>query len=133
LEQLQELEDNIVKLTVNNTDVLQYDRSIKLPANQLNYLAMMDKKMDEGIRLGNEDIKQPEQVQKAQFVALNMLSFLDNDQQQDAIAMFSYIVHFLDKIKQVKVINDASKVDKQYNIEFVFYKDLSNWEEVKFH
>jgi hypothetical protein len=127
------MDHNMVKLLVNNNDILQYDRSIKLPENQLNYLTMMDKKMDEGIYLGSVEIKQPEQIQKAQFAALNLLNFLDNDQQQDAIAMFSYIVHYLDKIKQVKVIDDASLGSNRYNIEFVFYKDLSNWEAVKFH
>ncbi|MFK5894028.1 MAG: hypothetical protein QM504_12475 [Pseudomonadota bacterium] len=120
---------NLIKLVINDNDVLQYDRSVNLPDNQNQYLQMMDKKMEQGVTLGNESIKQPNQLQKAQFVALNMLYQLDQNNDQEAIAMFTYLVNQLQKLKQVKVIGEPNK----YKVEFVFYKDLSNWETIQFH
>ena len=119
---------NLIKLVVNDNEVLQYDKNVKLPDNQNTYLQMMDKKMDQGILLAKQSIKQPDQLQKAQFVALNMLAFLDNSEEQQAIAMFSYLVNYLDELKQVKVLGESGS----YKIEFVFYKDLSNWDTIKF-
>ena len=119
----------MIKLVINNNEVLQYDQNINLPDNQHKYLQMMDKKMDQGIVLGDKSINQPDQLQKAQFVALNMLSELDKNNEQQAIAMFTYLVNQLKKLKQVKVMGEPGK----YKVEFVFYKDLSNWDTIKFH
>jgi len=120
---------NLIKLVINDNEVLEYDKNINLPDNQKNYLQMMDKKMEQGITLGNQFINQPEQLQKAQFVALNMLSLLDNNEDQEAIAMFTYLVNTLNGLKQVKVMGEPGS----YKVEFVFYKDLSNWDTIKFH
>jgi len=120
---------NLIKLVINDNEVLEYDKNINLPDNQKNYLQMMDKKMEQGITLGSQFINQPEQLQKAQFVALNMLSLLDNNEDQEAIAMFTYLVNTLNGLKQVKVMGEPGS----YKVEFVFYKDLSNWDTIKFH
>jgi len=120
---------NLIKLVINDNEVLEYDKNVNLPDNQKNYLQMMDKKMEQGITLGNQFINQPEQLQKAQFVALNMLSLLDNNEDQEAIAMFTYLVNTLNELKQVKVMGEPGS----YKVEFVFYKDLSNWDTIKFH
>jgi len=119
---------NLIKLVINDNEVLQYDKNVKLPDNQNEYLKNMDIKMDQGIILGNQNVTQPEQLQKAQFVTLNMLSFLDNNQEQEAIAMFSYLVNYMSELKQVKVLGKPGN----YKIEFVLYKDFSQWDTIKF-
>ncbi|MFK5984289.1 MAG: hypothetical protein QM479_02520 [Pseudomonadota bacterium] len=121
--------ENLVKLLINNNEVLQYDKSINLPDNQSKYLNMMDKKMEQGISLGEQFINKPDQLQKAQFVTFNMLALLDKNEEHEAIAMFTYLVNYLNELKQVKVIGETGK----YKIEFVFYKDQSNWQTVQFH
>jgi hypothetical protein len=119
---------NLIKLVINNNEILEYDRNVKLPENQNEYLQMMDKKMEQGIILDNYRISPPDQLQKAQFVALNLLSLLDKNEEQEAIAMFSYLVNYLNELKQVKVLGEPGS----YKIEFVFYKDLSQWDTINF-
>ncbi len=119
----------IVKLIINDLATLEYDKAVDLPNNQLQYLEMMDKKMEEGVVLGDEFITKPDNIQKSQFVALNMLALLDKNEEQEAIAMFTYLVNYLSELKQVKVKGTAGK----YKIEFVFYKDLNRWESIQFH
>jgi len=120
---------SLVKLLINDDEVFQYDKNIELPESQRNYLHLMDSKMNGGINLDGNAVNNPSQLEKAQFVIFNLLSYLDKNEEQESLAMFSYIVHYLDELKQVKVQGKTGN----YKIEFVFYKDLSQWSEIKFH
>jgi len=118
----------MVKLLVDDQIVLEYNKSIPLPEQQLGYLEKMDAMMTKGIELGGNKISQPDNTQKAQFVALNMLIHLKQSDDTGAIAMFSYLVNRLPDLKQVK----AKYINDKVGIEFVFDRDHSNWQKVEF-
>ncbi len=121
--------DNIIKLVVNNEVVLEYDKNVALPEGQKAYLEDMDKRMDKGIFLADRFIAQPDQTQRAQFVTLMMLKFLDEDKDNDAIAMFTYLVNRLTDLKQVKARGEKGK----YQFELVYDKDFSDYQPIQFH
>lgn len=119
----------LVKLVINDESVLEYDRGIELPENQLKYLDDMDKRMTNGFVLADQFIAQPDKTQKAQFVALNLLTQIDNKDSNDAVAMFTYIVNRLENLKQLKAKGEKG----QYQFEFVFDNDFSSWDKISFH
>ena len=73
---------NVMAVLLNGTAQIEYNREIALPARQRDYLDRMDQDMDAGIQLGNRFIDVPDQLQRAQFVALHLVQSLlvDNEQ-----------------------------------------------------
>lgn len=119
----------IVKLLVNNEVLLEYHRDVPLPDLQRRYLEDMDQRMDAGIFLDKHFIEKPDQKQKAEFVSLMLLKFIDEDRHNDASAMFTYLVNRLGELKQFKVMGEKG----QYKFEWVFDKDHSDYQPIRFH
>ena len=55
---------NIMAVLLNGVAQLEYDRDKLLPDHQAAYLDKMDTRMDAGILIGNETIKNPDQDQR---------------------------------------------------------------------
>lgn len=113
-----------VGFLLDESEVLTYDRSQILPVQQKDYLDNMDKEMDKGIVLVDHLIEQPDLQQKTQFVALNCVNALLQNNDQVAIIMFSYLVDRMPDLKQAKARTKSKTTDSQSNqrigIEFVF-------------
>jgi len=109
-------DSDVVKLLLGGEEMLRYDKSTPLPDSQREYLNVMDEKMDQGFELIGERIVNPEQQQKSQFVAFNLVHALENNDDQTAIVMFTYLVHRMPDLKQVKVRTESGKI----GIEFIF-------------
>lgn len=119
---------NIVKLVVNEETVLQFDRDISIPENQKAFLMQMEIKMSGGFDLAGEFIKKPDLMQKAQFVALNMLDYINQENFNMAIGLFTYIVSSMPDLKQLEAVGSGN----DYKIEFNFDEDLGQWQTVNF-
>ncbi len=107
---------------------LEYDRGKLLPDHQAIYLDKMDEKMAEGITLGDEEIKNPDVNQRAQFVVANLVHALKTDNEQVAGAMCSYLALRLPDLKQIKITDHAGEV----SVEFDYESEYTNQVEVKF-
>ena len=108
--------NNIMAVFLNGIAQLEYDRERLLPDHQAAYLDKMDAKMDTGIMIGNETIKDPDQEQRTRFAAANLAHALHAQDEAVAAAMCSYLAIRLPDLKQVK-INDA---EGEITIELVF-------------
>ena len=108
--------NNIMAVFLNGIAQLEYDRERLLPDHQAAYLDKMDAKMDAGIMIGNETIKDPDQEQRTRFAAANLAHALHAQDEAVAAAMCSYLAIRLPDLKQVK-INDA---EGEITIELVF-------------
>ncbi len=97
--------------------MLEFDRGVAVPGKQRQYLDEMDQRMDQGISLGEGDIAQPNPLQRAQFVANSMVSALMKENNNQAIAMCTYLAKRIPDLEQVKAI---SKDDGALSIELVF-------------
>ena len=107
---------------------LEYDREKLLPDHQAAYLDKMDEKMSQGIAIGDEEIKNPDINQRAQFVVANLLHAIKTDDEQVAGAMCSYLALRLPDLKQVKINEQGGEV----SIEFDYENEYSNQVAVEF-
>ena len=107
---------------------LEYDREKLLPDHQAAYLDKMDEKMAEGIGIGDEEIRNPDVNQRAQFVVGNLVHALKTDNEQVAGAMCSYLALRMPDLKQIKITDN----DGEVSIEFDFENEYSNQVAVEF-
>jgi hypothetical protein len=121
-------DSDVVKFLLGGEEMLRYDKSTPLPDSQREYLNVMDEKMEQGFELIGERIVNPEQQQKSQFVAFNLVHALENNDDQTAIVMFSYLVHRMPNLKQVKVRSESGKI----GIEFIFDQVKSKGQKINF-
>ncbi|MDH5600300.1 MAG: hypothetical protein OEY78_03235 [Gammaproteobacteria bacterium] len=124
------MSDSMVVL-LNGEAMFEYDRSIQLPAKQQQYLDRMDQKMDGGIQLGNETIVNPDQQQRAQFVAFTLLNAIKNDDEPVIAAMNSYLAIRYPDLKQVKA--DIDQDNDKVMFDLVFDKEHKNQVKVSFN
>jgi hypothetical protein len=110
---------HIMAVLLNGLAQLEYDRKKPLPDYQALYLDKMDARMDEGIRIGEASIVNPDRNQRAQFVAANLLHAIRNNDEPLAAALCSYLAVRLPELKQVRIEEDRQDV----SIELVFDED----------
>jgi hypothetical protein len=110
--------DQLVIL-LNGESQLQYDRSKPLADHQRHFLDKMDSEMQQGIMINGQFFDHPQLPQRAQFVALNLIQAVQNNEEQKAAAMCAYLAVFLPDLKQVKAEQNADGVF----IDLVFDQD----------
>lgn len=97
--------------------MMEFDRGVPVPGKQRQYLDVMDQRMDEGVTLGEDKIATPNPLQRAQFVANSMVNALMKENNNQAIAMCTYLAKRIPDLEQVKAV---SKDDGALSIELVF-------------
>ena len=124
------MSDSMVVL-LNGEALFEYDRTKSLPENQRQYLDRMDQQMDAGITLGNENIANPDQQQRAQFVAFTLLTAIEQDNEAVIAAMNSYLAVRYPDLKQVKA--DTDKETKKVMFDLIFDQEHKNQVKVSFN
>src|SRR3990172_12778590 len=110
--------DHKLVVVVNGDSIIEYDRGRRLPKQQQQYLDQMDRFMDNGITVGRTTIAEPDPVQRATFVANNLIEALRADNEPVMAAACAYLAVRLPDLKQVK----AEEHDDQTTVELVFDK-----------
>ncbi len=108
---------NLLTVIINDEAVLEFDRSKPVPGHQRQYLDSMDAQMDQGIQLGSDFIKEPNPLQRSQFVANSLVNAVLKDEYSIAIAMCTYLAKRLPDLQQIKC---KGNTDKDLSIELVF-------------
>ena len=116
---------------LNGEALFEYDRTKVLPENQQQYLDRMDQQMDAGITLGNEKIANPDQQQRAQFVAFTLLTAIEQDNEAVIAAMNSYLATRYPDLKQVKA--DTDQDSKKVMFDLIFDQEHKNQVKVSFN
>lgn len=124
------MSDSMVVL-LNGEALFEYDRTVQLPQKQQEYLDRMDRQMDEGIQLGNEKIVNPDQQQRAQFVALTLLNAIEDDNEAIIAAMNSYLAVRYPDLKQIKA--DTDKNTRKVMFDLIFDQEHKNQVKVSFN
>jgi len=120
---------NVMAVLLNDTAQIEYNRDISLPANQRDYLDRLDQDMDAGIQLGVQYIEAPNQIQRAQFIALHLVQSLLADNEQHIAASCAYLAERLSDLKQVKAV---TKPEGAIGIELIFTEEHKNQVKVEF-
>ncbi len=89
-------------ILLNGIAQIEYDRDITLDAKLADYLDNMDQKMDNGIAVGEQQIRSPTTEQKAEFVASNLYHAIKGTNKAMASTMTSYLAVRIVDLKQVK-------------------------------
>ncbi len=110
---------NSLTIVINGESQVEYDRSKPLAATQQAFLDKMDQNMDAGIVLGGIEIASPSVLQRAQFVALQLVSAIHASDEQQVAAMLAYLANRFPEMKQVR----ATRKDEEVGFDFVFDKE----------
>ena len=101
---------------VNGESALEYDRGKALSDRQLAYIDRMDRQMDAGVRLGVNWIERPQALDRASFVAAQLVDALQRDDEGLIAACCAYLAKRLPDLKQIK----ARLLDTGFAVELVF-------------
>ncbi len=104
---------DILTVHMNGTPVIEYNRSKPLPEHQQAYLDRMDSKMDLGVSLNDEFIIDPDPLQRARFVASQMVQALVVDNEQLIAATCAWLAIRVRDLRQVRISdsNDGTMID----------------------
>lgn len=116
---------------LNGEALFEYDRTKTLLEKQRQYLDRMDQQMDEGITLGNELIANPDQQQRAQFVAFTLVNAIVQDNEAVIAAMNSYLAMRYPDLKQVKA--DMDQDSHKVMFDLIFDEEHKNQVKVSFN
>lgn len=109
-----------VAVLINGQAVIEYDRSKPLTDKQQTYLDKMDQQMDAGVTLAGETIVQPDQIQRAKFVANVLIQSIQSDDEPRIAATCSYLAERLPGLKQIRadLKQDSHTIDLIFDQEF---------------
>ena len=117
--------NNIMAVFLNGIAQLEYDRDKLLPDHQAAYLNKMDARMDAGILIGNETIKNPDQDQRTRFAAANLAHALNAQDEAMAAAMCSYLAIRLPELKQVMIEDEEGEISIQFIFDEPYRKQVA--------
>ena len=125
--------ENMLYIIVDDEPILEFDRNKEIPDNQKKYLTDMDNRMNKGIQLGSDFIKEPNSLQRCQFVANSLVSLLTEDNYPQASAMCTYLAERLPDLQQVQCKTDQKDTP---SIELIFdrnYEQSQQEQTIQFH
>ena len=123
----------LLVVLVDGQVLIEFDHAKPVPDNQLAYLDQMDRRMDEGIELQGEFIADPNEEQRAKFVAQNMAMLLGEGQDQAAVAMCTYLGVRRPALKQVKISSTSAGISVDLDHENVYEKPAPEAQVVMFN
>ena len=119
---------SVLVAVVKGEPVVEYDRDVALPENQLEYLQKMDSKMDQGIPLGQGNVFAPDLEQKSQFVASQLFMAIETENEQLIAASMAYLATRLPELKQVS----TKEKDGEQQISLIYDREFTPPQEINF-
>ena len=100
----------MLSVYINGNKVLDYDKNTRLPGKQRQFLNNMDIDMDEGIEINGEMIDSPDTIQRANYVAMNLLYGIEKNSKSMISATCGYLANRLPELKQIRSIENSNKI-----------------------
>jgi hypothetical protein len=99
-----------LSIYVNEQLVYEYDRDTSLDDNQLTFLDRMDADMDRGIKIRGELITDPDDKQRATFVAMNLIRALQQENDAAISVSCAYLATRLPDLAEVQADDHETTV-----------------------
>ena len=115
-------------VVLDGVSQLEYQRGKPLESAQREYLDHLDKRMDAGIDIDGRRIEQPNPLQRAQFVALQLLQAVQAGNEPVAAATCAYLANRIPDLKQVRAITRSGLL----SFDLVFDKTYAKEVKVEF-
>ncbi|MEJ2141578.1 MAG: hypothetical protein P8Y24_04365 [Gammaproteobacteria bacterium] len=100
----------MLEVVINEETVLSFN-AVRFPGHQRQFLDKMDLDMDDGIEVDGQHIKEPDNMQRATYVAMSLILAVQAGNTEMANAMCAYLVHRLPDLKQVRAIENGIEVE----------------------
>ena len=113
---------------LNGESQVEFERSKSLADRQLEYLAVMDKQLDDGIPQGAGMLFSPTMEQKIQFVANQLIAAIKAENEQLAAATLSWLATRLPDLQQVA----ADEKNGEITIRLIYDKPYVKAEPIHF-
>ena len=94
-------------VVLDGVSQVEYQRGVPLEPAQRDYLDRLDQRMDAGIELGGRRIEQPDALQRAQFIAQQLLDAVQAGNEAVAAATCAYLANRIPDLKQVRAVTRA--------------------------
>lgn len=104
-------------IQINQQTVLQYDRNIRLPGKQREFLDKMDIDMTHGIALDGQKCINPDKSQRRGYVAMRLIQAIHNSDKGMINAMCAYLVTRFPKLKTVGFEEQGEKVKINFSFD----------------
>lgn len=92
----------VLTVVVNGEAVLRYDRRLALPPQQLAYLDAMDRRMERGVPLDQSLVADPDPLQRARFVALQLWNAMRSEDEAPIAAACAWLANRIPELRQVR-------------------------------
>lgn len=119
--------DSLV-VVLDGVSQLEYRHATPLAESQHEYLERLDRRMDGGIDLGGRRIESPDALQRAQFVAMQLLQAVAAGNEPVAAATCAYLANRLPDLKQVRATTRGGLM----TFDLVFDRPYANEVKVEF-
>ena len=106
-----------LSIVFNGTPELEYDRDKPLQDQQQLYLDKMDKKMDAGITIGDQQIANPDSNQRSQFVAANLAHAIQAGQEPVMASLCAYLALRMPDVQQISIDVLSNGIEIDFNFE----------------
>ena len=106
---------NTLVIFINNEVVFEFDRSVMLEVEQSAFLDKMDNDMKAGIKIDGELLESPDDLQRANFIAMNLIKALQQDNDATVFAACAYLVNRFPELIEIR----ANDHDDSIKIELI--------------
>jgi len=100
----------ILSVYINGKNILQYDKNTRLPGKQRQFLDAMDRDMDEGFEINDEIIESADKMQRANYVAMNLLYAIETKNESMTSATCGYLANRLPELKQIRSVDSGEEI-----------------------
>jgi hypothetical protein len=115
-------------VVLDGVSQLEYVRATALVPAQQDYLDRLDQKMDAGIELAGMHIQQPDALQRAQFIAVQLVQAVQAGNEAQAAVTCAYLANRIPDLQQVRASTRAGLL----SFDLVFDKAFSKEVKVEF-
>ena len=115
-------------IALNGQDVIEYDRNVRLPGHQRQFLDKIDMDMDKGLELHGELIPTPDLAMRAQYIAMHLVQAVLKDNEAMISAMCAYLATRIPDLIKVKAEEQGDNI----SIDLIFNEEDNNKVAVQF-
>lgn len=108
---------SLLTLKIDGKIVQEFDRNTRLPGRQRDFLDKMDEDMSQGIRLAEKYVSEPDNLQRARYVAMHLLQAFEKADQGMITAAFAYLAQRMPALNTVQIDHDSQGVNLQLKLD----------------
>lgn len=111
----------LLNVVLDGEPVIEFDRRVALTQAQAASLVAMDAMMSRGVRLGTDFLHEPNQLQRAQFVAMQLADAIRDNRDPLIAATCAWLAHRIPDLRQVRIgaRDDGTPIDLVFDRDYV--------------